>query len=57
MVIIEKEVSELKLVKLLRKIFRKKKLKIIDISTGKNVSKHVALEFHVDEEYKNNELI
>ena len=41
--------SKLKLIQLLRKIFRKKKLKIIDISTGKDVSKYVELELHIDE--------
>jgi len=42
-------VSEVEIKKLLRKIFRKKKLKIIDISTGKDVSKYVELELHIDE--------
>ena len=32
-------------IKLLRKFFRKKKLKIIDISTGKDVSKYIEISF------------
>ena len=36
---------KIKLIKLLRKFFRKKKLKIIDISTGKDVSKYIEISF------------
>jgi len=32
-------------IKLLRKIFKKKKIQIKDLSTGKNVSKHVEISF------------
>jgi len=37
-------VREMK-IKLLRKIFKKKKIQIKDLSTGKNVSKHVEISF------------
>lgn len=38
----------MKLIKLFGKVFRKKKLKIRDISTGKDISKHIELEIFVD---------